>query len=66
MTMLRGRLHYAWVIAGIAASMGFITSSMRFAAAALVPHLVDPVDGFGWNYGSISLAFSLQWIVLGW
>ena len=45
--------------------MGFITSAMRFAAAALVPHLSDPATGFGWSYGAISLAFSLQWIVLG-
>ena len=49
----------------IAATMGFITSSVRFAAAALVPHLSDPAAGFGWSYGEISLAFSLQWIVLG-
>ena len=62
---IRGRLHYAWVIVAIAGAMGFITSSMRFAAAALVPHLEDPVSGFGWSYGEITLAFSLQWIVLG-
>ena len=49
----------------IAATMGFITSSVRFAAAALVPHLSDTAAGFGWSYGEISLAFSLQWIVLG-
>ena len=49
----------------IAAAMGFITSSMRFAAAALVPHLSDPAAGFGWSYGAVSFAFSLQWIVLG-
>ena len=63
--VIRGRLHYAWVIVALAAAMGFITSAMRFAAAALVPHLSDPVSGFGWSYGAISLAFSLQWIVLG-
>ncbi len=45
--------------------MGFITSAVRFAAAALVPHLSDPDAGFGWSYGEISFAFSLQWIVLG-
>ena len=61
----RGRVHYAWVIVAIAASMGFITSSVRFAAAALVPHLSDPAAGFGWSYGAISLAFSLQWIIFG-
>ena len=62
---LRNRIHYAWVIVAIAATMGFITSSVRFAAAALVPHLSDPTAGFGWSYGAISLAFSLQWIVFG-
>ena len=63
--IFKGRVHYAWVIVAIAAAMGFITSAMRFAAAALVPYLSDPVAGFGWSYGAISLAFSLQWIVLG-
>ena len=62
---LRGRVHYAWFIVGIAAMMGFITSSVRFAAAALVPHLSDPAAEFGWSYGAISLAFSLQWIIFG-
>jgi MFS family permease len=61
---LRNRIHYAWIIVAMAAAMGCITSSVRFAAAALVPHLSDPA-GFGWSYGAISLAFSLQWIVLG-
>ena len=61
----RRPVHYAWVIVGIAAAMGFITSSVRFAAAALVPHLSDPTAGFGWSYGAISLAFSLQWIIFG-
>ena len=61
----RKQVHYAWIIVAIAAAMGFITSSMRFAAAALVPHLSDPIAGFGWSYGVISLAFSLQWMVLG-
>ncbi len=63
--LLKGRLHYAWIIVAIAAAMGFISSSVRFAAAALVPHLSDPAAGFGWSYGAISLAFSLQWVVLG-
>ncbi len=62
---LKDRFHYAWVIVAFAATMGFITSAMRFAAAALVPHLSDPVSGFGWSYGAISFAFSLQWLVLG-
>ena len=64
MTSLR-RIHYAWVVVAVAAAMGFITSAVRFAAAALVPFLRDSSAGFGWSYGAISLAFSLQWIVLG-
>ena len=63
--VLKGKIHYAWVIVAFAASMGFITSAIRFAAAALVPYLGDPNEGFGWSYGEISFAFSLQWIVLG-
>ena len=63
--LLKGRLHYAWVIVALAGLMGFITSAMRFAAAALVPHLTDPAGGFGWSYGAVTLSFSLQWIVLG-
>ncbi len=59
------QIHYAWVVVAIAATMGFITSSVRFAAAALVPYLRDSATGFGWSYGAISLAFSMQWVVLG-
>ena len=65
LTLLKDKIHYAWVIVVIAGMMGFITSAMRFAASALVPHLTDPVGGFGWSYGAVTLAFSLQWIVLG-
>ena len=63
--LLKRQIHYAWVIVAIAAAMGLISSSMRFAGAALVPHLSDSATGFGWSYGAISLAFSLQWMVLG-
>ena len=58
------RIHYGWVIAAIATIMFLVTSSVRFATAALVPYLSNPSSGFGWSYSAISLAFSLQWIVL--
>ena len=58
-------IHYGWVIVALASTIGCITSSVRFAAAALVPHLRDSASGFGWSYGAISLGFSLQWFVLG-
>ncbi len=59
------RIHYAWIIVAIASTMVLVTSSIRFAAAALVPHLNDAEAGFGWDYSAITLGFSLQWIVLG-
>ena len=59
------QIHYAWVIVAIAATMGFVTSSVRFAAAMLVPYLNDSASGFGWSYAAITFAFSLQWLVLG-
>ena len=63
--LLKGRIHYAWIVVAIAATMGFITSSVRFAAAALVPHLRDSAGAFGWSYGAITIGFSLQWIIFG-
>ena len=58
------RIHYGWVIVAIATTMLLVTSSVRFATAALVPYLSDPASGFGWSYAAISFAFSLQWFVL--
>ena len=37
------RIHYGWVIVAIATIMLLVTSSVRFAPAALVPYLNDPV-----------------------
>ena len=58
-------IHYAWVIVVIAGTIGFLTQSVRFGAAALVPYLRHSTSGFGWSYGAISFAFSLQWLVSG-
>jgi MFS family permease len=58
------RPHYAWIIVAIASVMGMISSSVRFATSVLVPHLRDPA-GFGWSYGAIAFAFTLQWLVSG-
>lgn len=58
-------IHYAWVIAVIAGAIGFLTHSVRFAVGAMVPYLRDSSSGFGWSYGAISFAFSLQWFVSG-
>jgi MFS family permease len=58
------RIHYAWVMVGVASVMWTISTSIRFSATVLIPHLQAP-DGFGWSYGAIALAFSLQWILTG-
>lgn len=58
-------IHYAWVIVVLASGMWMISSSFRFAAAVLVDHLEDPVDGFGWDYAWIAVAFSIQWVISG-
>ena len=48
----------------LAGAMWTISSSIRFAATPLIPHLQAP-SGFGWSYGAIAFAFSLQWLVSG-
>lgn len=58
------RIHYSWVIVVVASVMWMTSSSMRFAASLLVPHLEDP-DYFGWSYGAIAFAFTLQWLLSG-
>ena len=58
------QIHYGWVIVVVAAVMWMISSSIRFAGTVLVPHLQNP-DTFGWSYGTIAFAFSLQWLVSG-
>ena len=58
------RIHYAWIIVMLAAAMWMVSSSIRFSATVLIPHLQDPA-GFGWSYGAIAFAFSLQWFLSG-
>ena len=58
-------VHYAWVIVILATLMWTISGSFRFATAVLVDHLQDPVDGFGWDYAWIAVAYSIQWVISG-
>ena len=58
------QVHYAWVVVAIATTILLVTSSIRFATAALVPYLSSSASGFGWSYAAIMFAFSLQWLVL--
>ena len=56
------RVHYAWVIVGVASVMWTTSAAIRFAASLLVPEFERD---FGWNYGFIALAFTIQWILSG-
>lgn len=55
-------IHYAWVIVGAASVMWTTSSAIRFATSLLVS---DFESDFGWNYGWIAMAFTLQWILSG-
>ncbi len=64
------RVHYAWVMVAVAATMWMTTSGVRFAAAILVPDLQDI---FGWSIFAIFAGFAIQWIaaaffspIVGW
>ena len=54
------RIHYAWVIVGVATVMWMTSSSMRFAVAILVPEFEKL---FGWSIGFITLGFTIQWLM---
>ena len=58
------QVHYAWVIVAVASLMWVISASFRFAVVQLVPYLHDS-DRFGWSYGFITLAFTVQWLLSG-
>ncbi len=55
-------IHYAWVIVLIASAMRLIGTAIRISFSVLVPHMVNV---FGWSYGAVGMAFSLQWIFSG-
>ena len=58
-------IHYAWLMIIIASGMWMVSSSIRFSIVVLVPHLEDPAGQFGWSYGAIAFAFSIQWLIAG-
>ena len=58
------RIHYAWVVVMLAVAMRLTVVGIRVASSVIVPFLHDPRN-FGWSYGSIGFAFSLQWVVSG-
>src|SRR5215475_11216725 len=59
------RVHYAWVMLGIAIAMRLVSSIERTASGVLVAYLVDPAGEFGWSRSVVGLALSLQWICSG-
>ncbi|MDP7083266.1 MAG: MFS transporter [Dehalococcoidia bacterium] len=62
LTFAGQKIHYAWVVVGLAALMRLTSSSFRTSSSVLIPRLVE---SFGWSYGAVGLGFSIQWIVSG-
>ena len=58
------KVHYSWVIVGIASVMWMTSSGMRFAASLLVDEFNNP-EFFGWSIGAITVGFTIQWIMSG-
>ena len=59
------QVHYAWVIVAVASAMWLVSSTIRVVFSVMVPYLADDAGDFGWSYGVIAFAVSLQWIVSG-
>ena len=55
-------IHYAWAIVVVAAAMRLSASAVRTSFSILVPRFVET---FGWSYGAVGIALSLQWLVSG-
>ena len=60
---LAGRVHYAWVIAGVLALVQVLGNSIGMAAGVLVAPLNDPQGGFGWSIGTIGAALMAYYLV---
>lgn len=56
------RLHYAWVVAGVALLVLAVSAGMRAAPGVLLPPLQRE---FGWSSGSISFAFGINLLLYG-
>ena len=55
-------IHYAWAIVVVAAAMRLSASAVRTSFSILVPRFVET---FGWSYGAVGIALSLQWMFSG-
>ena len=59
LTQPRRRPHYAWVILGGAMLVLLISSAAKFAFGVMIDPLVEE---YGWSRGSVSFAYSLQFL----
>ncbi len=57
-----GRVHYAWVVAGVAFVTLLLASGFRSAPGVLI---VPLEEDFGWSRGTISLAVSVNLVLFG-
>ena len=60
--VVTGRLHYAWVVAGLTLLVLTVAAGMRAAPGVL---LVALQGEFGWSSGSISFAFGMNLLLYG-
>jgi predicted MFS family arabinose efflux permease len=56
------RLHYAWVVAGLALLVLTLAAGVRAAPGVLLPALQGE---FGWSSGAVSLAFGINLLLYG-
>jgi len=56
-----GLHHYAWVIVLVVVGLQALSNAVRFAFGIFVEPLAET---FGWDRGSIGLAFALQWVAM--
>ena len=60
---LSGKVHYAWVIVAILATVQVVGQSISMSAGITVAPLNDPDGGFGWSLGTIGAALMVYYLV---
>ncbi|MGD9572835.1 MAG: MFS transporter [Thermoleophilia bacterium] len=60
--MARGRIHYAWIVAGVTFAVLLVASGFRAAPTVMITPLRDE---FGWGVDQIALAISINLVLFG-
>lgn len=62
LTPPRGRIHYAWIVAGVTFAVLLVASGFRAAPTVMIRPLEDE---FGWGVDQISLAIAINLVLFG-